>query len=205
MSLIVVAGRKRKVRVLGKWIKRSMAKHFQWVSKLDASPEERMRRWRESGQHHLTESDWVEKERNSPDSQRQLQAFVTAAEPLVEKYQKACSTQLCECLNSLKSGKASKRIAWQTSFTCRCSAAILDMNEKHGWRLLAYDALREKCGWPVLSQRARQVLERAFTETTNSERRRNPEVRKAANRQRLARHHKLERIFLLTGWGGSRD
>jgi hypothetical protein len=67
------------------------------------------------------------------------------------------------------------------------------MNEKHGWRLLAYDALRDKYGWPVLSQRARQVLERAFAEAAaDSERRRNPEVRKAANRQRLARHHNLD-------------
>jgi hypothetical protein len=44
--------------------------------------------WGEFVQHHLTESDWVEKERNSPDSQRQLQAFVTAAEPLVENIKK---------------------------------------------------------------------------------------------------------------------
>jgi hypothetical protein len=90
-------------------------------------------------------------------------------------------------------GKGLEANCWQTSFTCRCSAAILDMNEKHGWRLLAYDALRDKYGWPVLSQRARQVLERAFAEAAaDSERRRNPEVRKAANRQRLARHHKLD-------------
>jgi hypothetical protein len=86
MALIVITGRKRKVRVLGNWLQKSMIRHFHWVTQQEVSESHRMALWRGAVQHHLTDSDWVAKERESEESRGQLQAFVTAGEPLVEKF-----------------------------------------------------------------------------------------------------------------------
>jgi hypothetical protein len=40
--------------------------------------------------------------------------------------------------------------------------AVLKFNDGHGWIPGAYDELREKYGWPVLDQRAREHLLNMF-------------------------------------------
>jgi hypothetical protein len=153
-------GRKSERCVLGNWIKNSPVRHYHWIAQQNVSESDGLDLWRGAvQQQHLTNSDWVAKERGSDDSRRQLQAFVRAAEPLVEKFQKAGSTQLNESLNSVKSGKTSKKTAWQSSFSSRYAVAIPDFNETHQWHLKACDILGKKNGWPILSQCSRDILE----------------------------------------------
>jgi hypothetical protein len=96
-------------------------------------------------------------------------------------------------LNSVKSGKASEKAAWQVSFSSRCAVGIFDFNDKHQWRLKAHDILRDKHDWAVLSQGDHDSLEKVSAEAAaEGERRCNPEVGKAANRGPLARKVKSD-------------
>ena len=86
---------------------------------------------------------------------------------------------------------ASKLIAWGPSWIARVAVAILNFNEGHHWKLWAYDELREDFGWPVLTQRSRIFLEKAFAKSANEqERRRTAEYQRAANAARWERKNR---------------
>jgi hypothetical protein len=87
----------------------------------------------------------------------------------------------------VKAGKASKKIAWHGSRHFRRVAQW-----QFSWGMKTYDILRDKHDRPILSQCNRDLLQKVFAETSaERERRRDPEVQKAANLQRLVQKHKL--------------
>jgi hypothetical protein len=179
---------KRRKRVLGKWIELSLVKHFQFVAKLQEDLRSRLARWRGAVAHYL-QSVWPEK--GNAVALVQLQAFIEKAEPLMEKYQTGCSTQLNESLHSLKAKMASKQYSWKYSVRTRNAVAVITWNEGQSWKMQAYDSWREKYGWPPLGKHARSVLEAAFRRSEEQrEERRDPAAQMKANMTRRIRKHK---------------
>jgi hypothetical protein len=105
-AFILPKGRKRRRRVLGRWIELSLVKHFQFVAKMEGDWPTRLAKWR-GAVKHFRESRWPDK--GDPLALQQLKAFVEKTEPLLERYQAGCSTRLNESLHAMRAKTAPKQ------------------------------------------------------------------------------------------------
>jgi hypothetical protein len=151
-------GRKTKDWVLRE-VKMRLKRWFFMVLKMDCTDAERRLHW-QGAVEHLTRdgSGW----NHTPEAVEQLRGFIGATMPLFDRIQTRFSTQLSECVNSMKGKLASKSTSWKVSWTARICVVILNFNEGHMWKLGAYDNLRGKFGWPELPEQARERLASSF-------------------------------------------
>jgi hypothetical protein len=98
------------------------------------------------------ESDWSGKD--DAEAVRLLDEFVHETASLITKVHSRFSTQLCECLNSMKANLASKGISWKNSWDARVCVAILNFNEGHTWKLDTYKRMAEEWGLQPLPARS---------------------------------------------------
>jgi hypothetical protein len=77
---------------------------------------------------------------------RQLGLFVEATVDLFTKIEAGASTQLVECVASMKAHTAPKLISRGPSWFARVCAAILNLNCGHAWKLWGYEVLRQSFG-----------------------------------------------------------
>ena len=74
-------------------------------------------------------------------ARNQLSLFLDATKELLTISNSRFSTQLCECLHSLKAKFASKTISWKISWPTRVMCAILQFNHPNAWKFELYKRL----------------------------------------------------------------
>lgn len=124
------------------------------------------------------------KNKHNPQAVNALKELLKKTSFLFDKVGLSTSTQLCECLHSLKARLASKQINWQSSWRARVCAAILDINEGYGWRLKLYERLK----LPELNPDCYNTLLKYVTASSKAKKEyQDPEFRRMKNQIRKER------------------
>jgi hypothetical protein len=168
---------------------------------MDGDESERRREWMSAFEHFTSmpamgsrRKPWSA--RGDERARALLTQFLLSVVALLAKVQTRFSTQLCECLNSLKAKLACKGISWKRTWEARVCVAILNFNLGHSWKMQLYDRLVAEEGWPNLPERCRARLMADFAAAARSaEASRDPERSLAAARLRIARRRRaFERL-----------
>jgi hypothetical protein len=127
-------------------------------------------------------------DKRNPTALRQLQTFVGATQPLIDKVEFGYGTQLSEAVNGMVAHACQKLKSYGISGPVRSATAVLDFSCGRRWRLWGYDQLARKYHWSEIPRRMRALLMAEFEKSEHrSEQRRQPEAQKKANATRRAR------------------
>jgi hypothetical protein len=116
-----------------KEIRQGLKMRFYTCLKMDGDAVERRREWMGAYEHFTQmprqgsrRQPWSARE--DPQAQERLRQFLESVADLLEKVRTRFSTQLCECLNSMKAKLACKGISWKRSWEARVCVAVLNFN-----------------------------------------------------------------------------
>jgi hypothetical protein len=127
-----------------KGLQMKIRKWFNFLSRSDFPPEQRIAFWMNTTQHFLGHHEACPSHKvstwklppltDNPIGVQELQQFLENTRGLITKCGHGLSTQICESFNSIKARFADKATSWKVSWDARTMCAILQKNNPELWK-----------------------------------------------------------------------